>query len=387
MLRFSNKGPYLSISTISLFLALFIAQVGITKAATGGFSSASISSETAITVATLAELTAALNAKHHHIIIGGNIYGGPKLTTLNFSSTDWNNTTIEGAPGGRAVLQNIQLKFSGEKLPAGENIQNVVIRNISFAGNIGDLQSLPYQVKGTSNNIGINYMGVSLRRTSNAWIDHCNFYDMSDDLLLVSMSSDYITLSYNHFYFSNSWVTMNPDPVWSWVDKSYHDLANERLAILVGYNKNDSYIYGGNKLHVTLHHNWFGPNLAGRPLLRGWVHAYNNYFDNSTLPNGTRTAADGRRYGKQQYNALQIGSGSIIFSESNYFYKTNVSNHIRLESSGDIYNFHEKKNVYDATTGDSATGSTFNNAPVKYSYEPDDAARVPGIVRSNAGPH
>ncbi|MFS8465842.1 pectate lyase [Xanthomonas campestris pv. raphani] len=377
----------MSISTISLFLALFIAQVGITKAATGGFSSASISSETAITVATLAELTAALNAKHHHIIIGGNIYGGPKLTTLNFSSTDWNNTTIEGAPGGRAVLQNIQLKFSGEKLPAGENIQNVVIRNISFAGNIGDLQSLPYQVKGTSNNIGINYMGVSLRRTSNAWIDHCNFYDMSDDLLLVSMSSDYITLSYNHFYFSNSWVTMNPDPVWSWVDKSYHDLANERLAILVGYNKNDSYIYGGNKLHVTLHHNWFGPNLAGRPLLRGWVHAYNNYFDNSTLPNGTRTAADGRRYGKQQYNALQIGSGSIIFSESNYFYKTNVSNHIRLESSGDIYNFHEKKNVYDATTGDSATGSTFNNAPVKYSYEPDDAARVPGIVRSNAGPH
>ncbi|WP_338016127.1 pectate lyase [Xanthomonas arboricola] len=336
---------------------------------------------------TLAELQAAFNAKKHHIVVHGKIYGGPKLTTLNFSSTAWNNTTIEGATGGEAALQNIQLKFSGEMLPAGTNIQNVVIRNISFAGNIGDLQALPNQVEGTSNNIGINYLGVSLRRVSNAWIDHCTFYDMSDDLLSISMSSDYITVSYNHFYFSNSWVNMNPDPVWSWVDKGYHDLANERLAILVGYNKNDSYIYGDNKLHVTLHHNWFGPNLAGRPLLRGWVHAYNNYFDNSTLPNGTRIAADGHRYGKQQYNALQIGSGSIVFSESNYFYKTNVSNHIRLESSGDTYNFYEKKNVYESTTGDSATGLTFNNAPVKYSHEPDDAARVPGIVRSNAGPH
>lgn len=125
----------------------------------------------------------------------------------------------EGAAGGGAALQNIQLKFSGENLPAGINIQNVVIRNISFSGNIGDLQALPDQVKGTSNNTGINYVGVSLRRISNAWIDHCDFYDISDDLLSVGMSSNYVTLSYNHFYFSNSWVNMNPDPVWNWVEK------------------------------------------------------------------------------------------------------------------------------------------------------------------------
>ncbi|MCM5610522.1 pectate lyase, partial [Xanthomonas hortorum pv. pelargonii] len=63
------------------------------------------------------------------------------------------------------------------------------------------------------------------------------------------------------------------------------------------------------------------------------------------------------------------------------------SNQIRLESSGDMYNFYEKKNVYDAATGNSAIGSTFNNAPVKYSYKSDDAARVPSIVLSTAGPH
>lgn len=173
---------HLHLPTISLFFAIFITQAGIANADTGGFSSASVSGETAITVTTLAELQTALNAKNHHIIIRGKIYGGPKLTTLNFSSTIWNNITIEGAAGGGAALQNIQLKFSGENLPAGINIQNVVIRNISFSGNIGDLQALPDQVKGTSNNTGINYVGVSLRRISNAWIDHCDFYDISDDL-------------------------------------------------------------------------------------------------------------------------------------------------------------------------------------------------------------
>ncbi len=332
-------------------------------------------------------MQAAFNAKSHHIIISGKIYGGSKLTTLNFSNTEWNNITIEGAAGGDAALQNIQLKFSGEKLPAGVNIQNVVIRNISFFGNIGDLQALPDQVKGTSSNTGINYVGVSLRRVSNAWIDHCNFYDMSDDLLSVSLSSDYITISYNHFHFSNDWVNMNPDPVWNWTGKDYHDLANERLALLVGYSKEDSYVYGGKKLHVTLHHNWFGPNLAGRPLFRGWVHLYSNYFDNSTSPNGTRTAADGRSYRKQQYSALQVGSGSIVVSESNYFYKTNFSNNVGLDSSGDIYEFYEEGNVYDATMGSSVSGLPFNKTPVKYIYHADDTARVPGIVRSIAGPH
>ncbi|MEO1760367.1 pectate lyase, partial [Paraburkholderia caribensis] len=71
------------------------------------------------------------------------------------------------------MLQNIQLKFDGEMLPAGKNIQNVVIRNITFHGVIRDLQALPAQVYGTSSNAGINYEGVSLRRVTNAWVDHC----------------------------------------------------------------------------------------------------------------------------------------------------------------------------------------------------------------------
>lgn len=373
-----NEFKALRAATMALPCLIF---GSMAMADTGGFSNGQGSTATAVTVTNLSQLQAAFNAGNHHIIISGNIYGGSKLTTLTFASTNWNNTTIEGAAGGKAVLQNIQLKFDGELLSSGTNIQNIVVKNITFYGNIPDLQAMPTQVTGTSNNAGVNYEGVSLRRITNAWIDHCTFYNTSDDLMSVALSSDYVTISYNHFYFTSSWMNMNPDPLWNWVG-SYQDLANERLAMVIGANKSDSYTYGGNKLHVTLHHNWFGPYMKGRPLLRGWVHAYNNYFDNSTAPSGNTVAG----YSEKQYNALQVGSGSVVVSESNYFYKTNQSNQIGLDSSGDSYSFYERSNTYNGTTGTSASGSAFTGSPVSYSYTLDSTANVPSVVQSNAGP-
>jgi pectate lyase len=365
----------------------FIGLSAVSEAATGGFSSGTGSTATAVTVTTLAQLQTAFNNGSHHIIISGTIYGGSTLTTLTFASTSWNNTTIEGASGGKAILENIQLKFSGETLATGTNIENIVVKNITFRGRIADLQALPKQVYGTSNNVGINYLGVSLRRVSNAWIDHCTFYDISDDLMSVSLSSDNVTLSYNHFYFSAAWRDMNPDPVWNWVG-SDTDLAGERLAMVIGANKSDSYTYGGNKLHVTMHHNWFGPNMRGRPLIRGWVHAYNNYFDNTGQPSGTITATNGTAYSKQQYNAFQVGSGSVIYSEYNYYYLTNNSNQLGLDSSGDSYSFFEKSgtNTYNGVTGTKITGAAFTGSPVgAYTYTAD-TTNIPTIVQANAGP-
>ncbi|MFT0174903.1 pectate lyase [Paraburkholderia mimosarum] len=341
------------------------------SANTGGFATATGSNDSAVTVASLADLLAAFNARQHHILVKGEIYGGPRLTTLTFASTAWNNTTIEGADGGSAVLKNIQLKFDGEMLPDGKYIENVVIRNITFHGVIRDLQALPAQVYGTSSNVGINYEGVSLRRVNNAWIDHCAFYDTSDGLMSVTLSSDNVTVSYSQFYFTSEWLKMRPDPVWSWTGTN-QDLANERLAMIVGANRLDSYSYGGNRLHVTLHHNQFGPNLKGRPLLRGWVHAYNNYFDNGATPTGlTATGSD-----ETQYTALQIGSGGIVYSEKNYFFRTNRSIQVGLDSSGDAHSFYENANLYDRTTGVSAKGDAFTVAPVSYTYRARIASSV-----------
>ncbi|MFM2484435.1 pectate lyase family protein [Celerinatantimonas yamalensis] len=354
-------------------------------ASTGGFGTTTGGdSYTSTTVTTLAQLKAAVSAGSHHIIIKGHIYGGSTLTTLTFASTKWNNTTITGASGGSAILENIQLKFDGEQLTKGTNIENIKISNITFYGNIGDLQALPTQIKGSSNTVGINYEGISLRRISNAVITHCTIYDTSDDLMSVTLSSNYVTISYNHFYFTSNWVNMSPDPVWNWVGE-YTDLAGERLAMVIGANSSDSYVATGT-LHVTLHHNWFGPNMRGRPLFRGWVHLYSNYFDNSNGPTGTKTAKDGNSYPMQQYEALQVNSGSTVVSESNYFYKTNYSNKISHSSSDYEYQFYERNNVYNQTTGSSATGNSFQSSPVSYSYTVTSAANVPNIVQAQAGP-
>lgn len=366
------------------FCALF-GVFNVEAASTGGFANtAGGDSYTATTVTTLEQLKAAVAAGSHHIIIKGTIYGGSSLTTIKFATTDSNNTTIVGASGGKAALENIQLKFDGEKLSTGTNIENIKVSNISFYGKISDLQNLPTQIYGTSDNVGINYEGVSLRRVSNALITHCNFYNTSDDLMSVALSSDYVTISYNHFYFTESWVNMSPDPVWNWVGSS-SDLAGERLSLLVGANSSDSYVATGN-LHVTVHHNWFGPYLRGRPLFRGWVHVYSNLFDNHPVLSGTRTATDGKEYSKAQYEAMQINSGSVVVSESNYFYYTNNSNKISTDSSGYAYKFYEKNNVYSNTTGTSASGSSFSSKPVSYSYTVTSASNVPSTVEENAGP-
>ncbi len=373
----------------SLLAALSLGGFACSAADTGGFSNTTGGdSYTAVTVTNLSQLENAVSSGQHHIIVSGTIYGGAGLTTLTFSSASNNNTTIEGAAGGKAVLENIQLKFDGELLASGTNIQNIKVSNLTFFGKISDLQAMPQQVYGSSDStkkVGINYEGISLRRVTNALITHCAIYDTSDDLMSVALSSDNVTLSYNHLYFSDSWVNMSPDPVWNWVGYNT-DLAGERLAMVVGANTSDSW-QGTGKLHVTLHHNWIGPNVRGRPLFRGWIHAYSNYFDNSETYSGTdyNTATDGNKYPKQQYEALQLVNGSVVYSESNYFLKTNNTNTLTNDGSSYTDAFYEKNNTYSGTTGTSATGTTFSS-PVSYSYSVTASASVPAYVMANAGP-
>ena len=219
-------------------------------------------------VKSLQELQKAFNEHKRHIVVSGYISAGSSIKTFTFADTSWNNFTIEGEMGGKALLENIQLKFDGEMLSNGTNISNIVVKNITFRGSIPYLQKL----RGADTQpggIGTNYMGVSFRRTTNALVDHCTIFDTSDDLTCVTLGSDKITFQYCHFYFSDAWVKMNPNPIWNWVGKN-QDLASERLAMVIGANRNDSYEYGGKKLHVTLHHNWFGPNMKGRTFY-SWV--------------------------------------------------------------------------------------------------------------------
>jgi pectate lyase len=343
----------------------------------GGYSTATgAGSAAAVTVTTLSQLQTAFNNGSHHIIISGSIYGGAVPLTFTFASTSWNNTTIEGASGGGAVLQNIQLKFSGELLSTGTNIQNVLIKNITFYGNIPALQALPASetdISVSGNHAGVNYLGVSFRRITNAWMDHCTMYNISDDLWSASLLSDNITISWCHFYFTSSWLNMNPNPQWNWIGV-YQPLADERLCAVIGANYADSYTYGSQKLHITMHHNWFGPLMKGRPLCRGYIHAYNNYFDNGTAGSG-------------QYNAIQIGSGSKVYSEGNYFYNTVQSNQIGLDdNTHTAYTFNEKNNYYNTSSIGVSGAAWPTTSPVSYDYTVAAANGVQTTIQANAGP-
>jgi pectate lyase len=102
-MKFSFKKVMLPVIAASALLFGSASQA----ADTGGFATTTGGdSYTAVTVTTLAQLTAAFNAGDHHITVSGNIYGGSTLTTLTFATTSWNNTTIDGASGGGAVLQS-----------------------------------------------------------------------------------------------------------------------------------------------------------------------------------------------------------------------------------------------------------------------------------------
>lgn len=345
--------------------------------ATGGFASGTGSSQVAVDVHSLSDLQTAFKNRKTHMVVHGKIYGGSVPYTFTFADTGWNNTTIEGARGGGAVLENIQLKFSGERLADGVNIEHIVVRNITFCGNIADLQALPpgeTDVTVPGKHSGVNYLGVSFRRCNDVWLDHCTIYDTSDNLWCATLASDNLTVSCCHFYFTSDWLAMNPNPLWNWVGKR-QPLADERLCAVIGKSWDDSHIYGSQKLRITLHHNWFGPLMKGRPLNRGYAHYYNNYFDN-TAP------------GSGQYNALQINGGSRVDSENNYFEKTHQSNQVRLEDgTHTAYTFCERNNIYDKTTGQSATGTAWpDSPPVPYGYTLHATGDVPDLVRRSAGP-
>jgi len=353
------------------------AEAKVADIGTDGYSTATGSTASAVTVTTLSQLQTAFNNGSHHIIISGNIYGGAVPLTFTFSTTGWNNTTIEGASGGQAVLQNIQLKFDGELLATGTNIQNIVVKNITFYGNIPSLQALPSSetdISVSGNHSGVNYLGVSFRRCTNVSMDHCTIYNTSDDLWCATLASDDLTISYCHFYFTSSWLNMSPNPSWNWIG-TYQPLADERLAAVLGQNYSDSYTYGTQKLHITIHDNWFGSLMKGRPLCRGYVHFFNNYFDNGTACSG-------------QYNAIQIGSGCKVYSESNYFYQTVNTNQLGFDDgTHTAYTFCERNNDYNTTSVGVSGAAWPGSSPVPYSYTVVAASTVPSSVQTNAGPH
>jgi pectate lyase len=201
------------------------------------------------------------------------------------------NTTIVGL-GKHATIKGAWLDIRGSSTTPRTNI---IIRNLTFRDTFDCFPAWD-PTDGTLGSWNALYDSVSLRDTTNVWIDHNTFedrdtadstlphyfgvlYQVHDGLLDITNASDLVTVSWNRF-------------------------RNHDKLMLIGSSDNAPADVG--KLRVTLHHNEFDGIGQRAPRVRfGQVHVYNNYYDLRSTP--------GYQY------SWGVGIQSAIYAEENFF--------------------------------------------------------------------
>lgn len=224
--------------------------------------------------------------------------------------------------------------------------------NINTRSNI-IVQNMSVQANG----FGATPVDAAAARTSHhLWFDHVTFSDAGDGLLDLTIGSDFITVSWCKFYYT--------DP------NNTH-----RLCSLVGNGSTAGATDTGHN-NVTYHHNWFSTLVDQRMprLLFGKGHFFNNYY-----------FAPGNSY------CIGTGSWGTGLIQNNYFKQ--VDNPHQYQDGNPSF-IAASGNIYDSCTGNTQTGlgNPLNdgNDPgpwvPPYSYILDTAASVPASVVAGAGP-
>ena len=208
--------------------------------------------------------------------------------------------------------------------------QNIIIRNLKFVG--------PGSIDVGGSDL------LSCRASKNCWIDHCEFTDGMDGNLDITQSSDFNTVS---------WCTF------SYTERSYmHQNTN-----LIGYSDREPTGF----LNTTLVFNWWGPGCVQRmPMVRvGKIHMLNNYFNCTTAS-----------------NCINPRKNSEVLIEGNYFEKGVRRYYSQKDAVAVTWtdtNFAEEKNKMGqpASIGEPVT--------VPYEYTIVPATDIPAVIKNNAG--
>ena len=208
--------------------------------------------------------------------------------------------------------------------------QNIIIRNLKFVG--------PGSIDVGGSDL------LSCRASKNCWIDHCDFTDGMDGNFDITQSSDFNTVS---------WCTF------SYTDRSYmHQNTN-----LIGYSDREPTGF----LNTTYAFNWWGPGCVQRmPMVRvGKIHMLNNYFSCTTAS-----------------NCINPRKNSEVLIEGNYFEKGVRRYYSQKDAIAVTWtdtNFAEEKNKMGqpASIGEPVT--------VPYEYTIVPYADVPAAVKKHAG--
>lgn len=230
------------------------------------------------------------------------------------------NTTITGL--------NEKSGITGGTLNITKEKRNVIIKYLNITNPNGD--------------------GISVWNGNHVFITHISFYDCGDGCCDINRGSDSVTVSWCKFYYPNQKnhrFTMIADGTMTW-------------------NDNGEVISYGDKLHLTLHHNWWYSRSDQRmpASTNTRAHIYNNYWNciNNYYCSNARHLTE-------------------FLSENNYY--DNVNNPSYAESGGQIYAI---GNVYNVCSGNLSPGTDSVFTP-QYPYTLSDVNSVPDIVTSRAG--
>ena len=227
-------------------------------------------------------------------------------------------------------------------LRANNNKNNIVVRNLTITNPKG---------------YGSEQDGVIISNgCKNIWFDHCTFLDCPDELFTVKGQCDWVTVSWCKFYYSDNYPKNN-------------------YGMLIGAS--DGSIGNRGKLHVTIHHSWFGKNIGSRmPRVRfGRVHMFNNYLNSK---------------GK---DCIRVALECEILTENNCFHSVRKPwfyyvkpGQIKgtISSSGDIFDNVRGWNASPKTKGKLAAEANGLNPP-PYTYSLDPAEKVSALVTAGAG--
>jgi pectate lyase len=192
------------------------------------------------------------------------------LNILVSGTLDLGSNTVKIAANKNIIGLGAGAGFVGHLFIEG--VSNVILRNLSFTN-----------PKGVGQGMG-GGDGMTANNSHHVWVDHCNFGECADGQFDITHGSDYFTVSWCKFSYTN-------------------EASDHRLSMLIG-NKDTLGDEDTGKLHVTLHHNWIGDLVQDRaPRVRfGQVHIFNTYY-----------AAKGNNI------CIGLGISSQVLLESSYF--------------------------------------------------------------------
>ncbi|MDS0528065.1 pectate lyase [Clostridium sp. SHJSY1] len=191
--------------------------------------------------------------------------------------------------------------------------------------------------------------------------------------------SDYVTVSYNHYYDSGK-------------------------CSLCGMGDSEDF-------HVTYHHNWFDHSDSRHPRIRvGTVHIYNNYFDGNSkygvgVTKGSSAFVEANYFRNCKYPMLASLQGTDIYSDPEGTFSGENGGMIKafnnkIDGAKRLVYANEDSTQFDAylaTTRSEvvpssyktlAGGTTYNNFDVSsamYDYAPDAPENVENNVTTYAG--